>query len=452
MGIAAGASTILTMAKSGGSRRERGSLERRGDSYRVKVYAGIDPLTGRRLYLTGSSTDEREAGRIRNRLLADADAKRGAKTQATLSAAIDSWLVSHEVEESTLAGYRGYIERTIRPALGAEPVKRIGVKVLEDLYADLRRCGKRCRNGEPALDHRTAAPHECHQVRHRRRPGRPRAGEVHDCKASECQVIECPPHRCQPMQASTIRQVHAILSSVLGAATRWGWISSNPAELARRPRQPVPEPDPPSTKDAARIVEEAARISPDWGMFVWLVFVTGMRRAEVIALRWTNVDLKARTLRISRNWVEIVGQGGQEKDTKSHQGRTIALDKETVKLLKRYHRQQEEDLQQLGVELPDDAFVFSYSPTRERPYSPSGVTHKYTRMCAQLGIKSHLHALRHYSATELLSAGVDLRTVAGRLGHGGGGATTLRVYAKFVTEPDRQAAEILGRRAKRRTS
>jgi hypothetical protein len=48
MGIAAGASTILTMVKSGGSQRERGSIERRGDSYRVKVYAGIDPLTGRR--------------------------------------------------------------------------------------------------------------------------------------------------------------------------------------------------------------------------------------------------------------------------------------------------------------------------------------------------------------------------------------------------------------------
>jgi site-specific recombinase XerD len=64
-------------------------------------------------------------------------------------------------------------------------------------------------------------------------------------------------------------------------------------------------------------------------------------------------------------------------------------------------------------------------------------------MCAALGIASHLHALRHYSATELLSAGVDLRTVAGRLGHGGGGATTLRVYTAFVNESDRKAADIL---------
>jgi site-specific recombinase XerD len=55
-------------------------------------------------------------------------------------------------------------------------------------------------------------------------------------------------------------------------------------------------------------------------------------------------------------------------------------------------------------------------------------------MCADLGIDSHLHVLRRYSATELLTAGVDLRTVAGRLGHGGGGATTLRVYAARVQE------------------
>ena len=70
-------------------------------------------------------------------------------------------------------------------------------------------------------------------------------------------------------------------------------------------------------------------------------------------------------------------------------------------------------------------------------------------MCAQLGIASHLHAVRHYSATELLTAGVDLRTVAGRLGHGGGGATTLRVYAAWVAESDKRAAETLGSRMTR---
>ena len=64
-------------------------------------------------------------------------------------------------------------------------------------------------------------------------------------------------------------------------------------------------------------------------------------------------------------------------------------------------------------------------------------------MVAKLGIRTHLHAIRHYSATELLASGVDLRTVAGRLGHGSGGATTLRVYAAWVARADQAASELL---------
>ncbi|MFG3298859.1 tyrosine-type recombinase/integrase [Micromonospora chersina] len=67
-------------------------------------------------------------------------------------------------------------------------------------------------------------------------------------------------------------------------------------------------------------------------------------------------------------------------------------------------------------------------------------------MAARLGIATNLHALRHYSATELIAAGVDVRTVAGRLGHGGGGATTLRVYAAWLSESDQRAAASLAAR------
>lgn len=67
-----------------------------------------------------------------------------------------------------------------------------------------------------------------------------------------------------------------------------------------------------------------------------------------------------------------------------------------------------------------------------------------------LGIKTSLHKLRHYSATELITAGVDIRTVAGRLGHGSGGVTTLRVYAAWVSESDQRAAGNLASRMPQR--
>jgi integrase len=77
---------------------------------------------------------------------------------------------------------------------------------------------------------------------------------------------------------------------------------------------------------------------------------------------------------------------------------------------------------------------------------PPAVTQRYRRMCARLGWDMNIHQLRHYSATELIASGVDVRTVAGRLGHGGGGSTTLRVYSAWVSEADQRAAGALGGR------
>ena len=78
--------------------------------------------------------------------------------------------------------------------------------------------------------------------------------------------------------------------------------------------------------------------------------------------------------------------------------------------------------------------------------NPEGVTQRYKRMATSLGIDTTLKNLRHYSATELISAGVDVRTVAGRLGHGGGGATTLRVYTAWSSEADQRAAHTVSGR------
>jgi integrase len=432
-----------------GARRPRGHIRQRGGSYQVLVYAGIDPVTGKRNYLTESTSDPKDADRVLRRLVTQVDEQNHPRTKITLGDAIDAWLAVHDADANTLAGYETHARLYVKPALGNLSIAKLEPRLLERLYAELRRCRARC-NGRPYIDHRVEGPHECRVVRHRRPPGRrPAAGyPSHDCDAMRCAVVECAPHTCSPLSPAAIRQVHATLSGALSAAVRWGWIRSNPASAARKPRAPAPEPDPPSPAEAARIISAAWDQDDDWGTFVWLVMVTGMRRAETLALRWSRLDLDGGTVDIRRNYVWTNGRG-IEKDTKNHQMRRIALDPETVDVLRAHRARHEEIAHSLGTELSDEAYLFSPQPDRSRPSNPSSVTHRYTAMCAKLGIDSHLHALRHYSATELLTAGVDLRTVAGRLGHAGGGATTLRVYAAWVSESDKRAAAILGSRMQR---
>jgi integrase len=93
----------------------------------------------------------------------------------------------------------------------------------------------------------------------------------------------------------------------------------------------------------------------------------------------------------------------------------------------------------------DGTWLFSAQQDLSKPRDPSAVTRRYSRLASKLGIDTQLKQLRHYSATELLTAGVDLRTVAGRLGHGDG-TTTLRHYAAWVGSADQAAAKTIGSR------
>lgn len=430
--------------------RPRGSVRLRGSSYNIRVYAGVDPVTGNDIYLSESTRDEREVERIQTRLQAQVDKQRNAASRATLAYVIEDWLDGHEGEETTLDSYRGYFERSIKPSLGDIPVSELRTRTIEQFYKKLRKCSALC-DGKPMVDHRTSRPHECRAVKHRRRPGRPRATDVaeHDCTGAGCTVTECKPHACKPMGESSVRQIHAIITGALDMAVRYEWISTNPAETAKKPKQKAPQPKPPTAAEAARIAERAWDEDLAWGMLVWLVMVTGSRRGEILALRWSDLHLDGEGVaEFRRNYIQRRGKKF-EKDTKTHQMRRNALDPDTLELLAIHRQAYEERMAQLGVPANESAYVFSYEPDNSKPCNPDGVTHRYARMCKSLGIDSHLHTLRHYSATELISAGVDIRTVAGRLGHGGGGTTTLRVYAAWVPESDKRAAGLLASRMPR---
>jgi integrase len=388
----------------------------------VRVYAGKDPLSGRRHDLVQivppGPEAPKQAERVRTAFLAQLDEQRNPKTRATVNQLMDRYEKVLDVDRTTKRTYLGYSKKHIRPLLGKLQVGRVDGELLDSFYAELRRCREHCDGGKSRVDHRTTVQHECDD--------------------------RCGPHQCKPLSASTIRQIHWILSGAFDRADRWGWVSRSPMRQAQPPAAPSPDPQPPSAEEAGRILGEASK-DPDWGTFVWLAMITGARRGELCGLRWQHIDFATGTITLRRS----VGQDGStvfEKDTKTHQQRRVTIDGETVDVLQAQRDRCAARAEALGVQLPSDAYVFSLSPAGEQPLTPDAVSQRYRKLATRLGIKTTLHKLRHYSATELIAAGVDIRTVAGRLGHGGGGTTTLRVYAAWVSEADQRASERLASR------
>ncbi|MDG9677767.1 tyrosine-type recombinase/integrase [Micromonospora sp. DH14] len=414
-------------ASNGRTKRQRGEIETLpSGSLRVKVYAGVDPISGKRHYLTevipAGRTAAKEAEKARTRLLAQVDERRNPRTRATLDQLLDRWLEVADIEATTRMGYVNKLNKHVRPVLGKLPVGRLDAETLESFYASLRRCRDWC-GGKEYVKHRVEGEHTC--------------------------TAKCRPHVCKPLSASSVRQIHWILSGALSRAVRWRWIAVNPASQAEPPAPPHPDPQPPNPADAARIINEAWR-DPDWGALVWLAMTTGARRGELCALRWHHLNLASGVLTLRRS--AYLDEHGElrEKDTKTHQQRRLALDPETTEVLRELHSRYLDRLALLAADADADAdpadYVFSPEPDNSRGYRPDTVTQRYGRLATRLGIDSHIHALRHYSATELINAGVDVRTVAGRLGHGGGGTTTLRVYAAWLSESDQRAAGTLAAR------
>lgn len=404
-------------------RRVRGKIETLpSGSLRVKIYAGIDPVTKKEFHLTevvpAGRGAAKEAEKVRTKLLNQLDEQRAPKTRATVNQLLDRYfahLKEKKRAKKTLTSYESLATNHIRPLLGETQLTRIYGEGLDSFYGQLRTCSAHC-GGREYIEHRKNGEHEC--------------------------TDKCRPHKCKGLGDGTLGKIRAILSGAGKCAVRWEWLGVNRFTLA----DPIPavpsNPKPPTAEQAASIVTEAWR-DTDWGLLVWLAFVTGARRGELCALAWDRLDFGTGVLTL-RSSIAQEGKTTWEKDTKTHQQRRIALDEQTLSLLRWYSAHCAE---RAGLkEMPADGRIFSLMPDGSTWLKPDSVSQRYDRMCGRIGLKTTIHKIRHYSATELITAGVDVRTVAGRLGHGGGGTTTLRVYSAWVAETDQRAAGTLSAR------
>jgi integrase len=382
-------------------RRTRGHIEELpSGSFRAIVYAGTDPLTGRVRQLKETAKTYAEAEMHLTRLQRQVDEETHPKTSLTVGQAVAQWLDVATLEDTTRDRYDDLVRLYISPTFGDLQAAKLDAEMLEKFYARLQRCRELC-NGR-----------------------------------------SCAGHTCHPLSSSTVRKIHFILSGALDRAVRWRHLGVNRAALAVAPSPASVAPDPPSAAEAALLLNTAWS-DPDWGLLLWLTMVTGLRRGELSALRWAHVDFDRGTLLVQRANAQP-RSGVREKETKTGQHRRIALDQRTVALVTAHRDGVTARCAALGCELDLDSWVFSPAPDGSAPHPPRSLTQKYRRLAIKLGLRStRLHSLRHYSATELIAAGVDVRTVAGRLGHGSGGATTLKIYAAWVDEAGRRAADTM---------
>jgi integrase len=354
------------------------------------------------MYLRGENRRTRaEAEADIERLLALADTGEKVELKRTVGSLLDRWMETVDHELSTAETSAGYIRRTIKPALGDMPIRKLQhrVDILDKLYSHLRRCNQLCTGPTPG-------------------------------------------HVCKPMSAGAVRRVHAILSTALNYGVSWGWIERNPADYAHPPKLARRRALPPRPEQVAALLNAAGASDEELGVFLWLAVTTGARRGELVALRWSDFELERGLLRVGSSYVVRSGQR-RLKGTKTGEERLLSLDSVSVELLSGFRLTREAALAPGGLILAADAFVFSPDPAGAAPWHPDHFTHAYREVANGLGISEPLKNLRHFNATQLLAAGVDLRTTAGRLGHSDGGATTLRVYASWTKPADQRAAELL---------
>ena len=302
---------------------------------------------------------------------------------------LDRWLeeyVSPTVRESTLRGYRQYIECYIKPRLGDRPVCKVTSADVQALYREVQKNGRKTEHPEYGY----------------------------------------------ALSGSTIRSLHGVFHQAMDAAVQERLTARNPTEGVTLPKKKSSAKQILNDEQLERFMEEIKKDSV-WHDFFYTELTTGLRRGEICGLMWTDFDECDGALKINRTLHREKGGRLVAGDTKTYAStRKIVLPPSTAELLKERKRKS------------FSPWIF-HDPLRpEAPMNPDSAYRQLKKFLAEAGLPNiRFHDLRHTFSTHALSSGVDAKTLAGILGHTKA-SFTLDTYTHTTGDMQKRAADIVG--------
>lgn len=374
----------------------RGTIQKKGKKWYAVIYDGVNPATGhyrRRWVQAGTRRGDAE------KLLAEL-VKRSHQGETVVSEKLtlgeyltERWLPVQEarLRKSSFESYRRNIELHVLPALGKRPLDQLTPEDIDMFYAALLKGGRKKRPGEKG----------------------PAKG----------------------LAPKSVHNIHVMLNKALGDAARKGTVVRNVVALADAPSLQArkrPEIRAWEIDELVRFLDAIAphRMAPAF----YLAAHTGMRRGEVLGVRWRDIDLDAGRVAVRQALVSVAYEVSISDVKTGTSRRTIDIDDDVVQVLKDWHKNRTEERD--GVEPTGDDLVFVKAEGTSM--HPDIFSQLFDRTVAKIDVPNiSLHDLRHTHATLLLKAGVNVKVVSERLGHANI-AFTMHVYQHVL--PGMQAA------------
>jgi integrase len=369
----------------------KGHIRERSPGHWAIVIDVRDPATGRRRRKWHSFAGTKRQAQIEcARLISTIQGGTYLEPRKiTVAAHMERWLehVKSLVSPKTFERYCGVVRGNILPTLGAVLLTNLQPAQISEMYAKALVSGRK--NGKGGLS------------------------------------------------PASVLYMHRLLKEALAVAVgQWRLLTWNPADAVKAPklgRKSMRALDPAETAALLDLVRPYRLFVP-----VMLAVTSGLRRGEICALRWRNVELTTRPQLSINASTEQTKAGIREKSTKSGRARTVALTQLAVEELRRHKVHQAEELLRLGLRQTDGMYVVAQADGQ--PLKPNSLTHEFVRFIAGTDLpKVRFHDLRHSHATHLLASGVHPKIAQERLGHATV-AITLDLYSHVLPGMQADAA------------